>query len=143
VPGHTADQHQGAVEAILAGGHEVGHHGYLHRGTDGLDAAAQRAELEEGLTARGKSGVRPGPHWVTSGHGPLLELTGAAGRAKGTTSLTAPETIRTPADVTAAEARVVSVLWDASARKPMGVHGGRAGAAGRTLISVSADGPPG
>src|SRR5215470_7824186 len=47
VPGHTADQHPGAVEAILAGGHEVGHHGYLHRGTDGLDAAAQRAELEE------------------------------------------------------------------------------------------------
>ena len=32
VPGHTADQHPGAVEAILAGGHEVGHHGYLHRG---------------------------------------------------------------------------------------------------------------
>src|SRR5271165_2322970 len=25
VPGHTADQHPGAVEAILAGGHEVGH----------------------------------------------------------------------------------------------------------------------
>jgi peptidoglycan-N-acetylglucosamine deacetylase len=59
VPGHTADQHPGAVEAILAGGHEVGHHGYLHRGTDGLDAAAQRAELEEGLTALGKLGVRP------------------------------------------------------------------------------------
>jgi peptidoglycan/xylan/chitin deacetylase (PgdA/CDA1 family) len=59
VPGHTADQHPGAVEAILAGGHEVGHHGYLHRGTDGLDAGAQRAELEQGLTALGKLGVRP------------------------------------------------------------------------------------
>jgi hypothetical protein len=56
VPGHTADQHPGAVEAIVAAGHEVGHHGYLHRGTDGLDAAAQRAELEEGLTALGKLG---------------------------------------------------------------------------------------
>ena len=44
VPGHTADQHPGAVEAIVAGGHEIGHHGYLHRGTDALDAAAQRAE---------------------------------------------------------------------------------------------------
>jgi peptidoglycan/xylan/chitin deacetylase (PgdA/CDA1 family) len=40
VPGHTADQHPGAVEAILAGGHEVAHHGYLHRGTH-----AQIAEL--------------------------------------------------------------------------------------------------
>lgn len=59
VPGHTADHYPGAVEAILAGGHEVAHHGYLHRGTDGLDAAAQRAELEEGLTALSKLGVRP------------------------------------------------------------------------------------
>ena len=37
----------------------------------------------------------------------------------GTTSLTTRETIRTPAGETAAEARVVTVLWDASARKPM------------------------
>jgi acyl-CoA thioester hydrolase len=37
----------------------------------------------------------------------------------GTTSLTTLETVRTPAGVTAAEARVVTVLWDASARKPM------------------------
>jgi peptidoglycan-N-acetylglucosamine deacetylase len=59
VPGHTADQHPDAVEAILAAGHEVGHHGYLHRGTEGLDAAGQRAELEEGLTALDKLGVRP------------------------------------------------------------------------------------
>jgi peptidoglycan/xylan/chitin deacetylase (PgdA/CDA1 family) len=51
VPGHTADQHPDAVEAIVAGGHEVAHHGYLHRGTDGLDATAQRAELEDGLLA--------------------------------------------------------------------------------------------
>ena len=37
----------------------------------------------------------------------------------GTTSLTTLETVRTPTGVTAAEARVVTVLWDASARKPM------------------------
>ena len=37
----------------------------------------------------------------------------------GTTSLTTLETVRTPAGVTAAEARVVTVLWDANARKPM------------------------
>ena len=36
----------------------------------------------------------------------------------GTTSLTTRETILAPADVTAAEARVVTVLWDADARKP-------------------------
>jgi peptidoglycan-N-acetylglucosamine deacetylase len=59
VPGHTADHHPDAMAAILAGGHEVGHHGYLHRGTDGLDAAGQRAELEQGLAALGRHGVRP------------------------------------------------------------------------------------
>ena len=37
----------------------------------------------------------------------------------GTTSLTTRETILTPAGETAAEARVVTVLWDAAARKPM------------------------
>jgi acyl-CoA thioester hydrolase len=37
----------------------------------------------------------------------------------GTTSLTTRETIVTPAGVTAAEARVVSVLWDSAARKPL------------------------
>ena len=37
----------------------------------------------------------------------------------GTTSLTTRETIRTLAGVTAAEARVVTVLWDVGARKPV------------------------
>lgn len=36
----------------------------------------------------------------------------------GTTSLTTRETILTPSGATAAEARVVTVLWDAGARKP-------------------------
>jgi acyl-CoA thioester hydrolase len=37
----------------------------------------------------------------------------------GTTSLTTRETVLTPAGVAAAEARVVTVLWDTGARKPM------------------------
>ena len=59
VPGHTADHYPGSVSEILERGHEVGHHGYLHRGTDGLDAASQRAELEQGLEALARLGVRP------------------------------------------------------------------------------------
>lgn len=70
VPGYTADHHPDAIAAILAAGHEVGHHGYLHLGTDGLDQAGQRAELEAGLTALGKHGVRPvgyrSPGWELS-----------------------------------------------------------------------------
>jgi len=42
----------------------------------------------------------------------------------GATSLTTRETILTPAGVTAAEARVVTVLWDAGARKPMAFAAG-------------------
>ncbi len=37
----------------------------------------------------------------------------------GTTSLTTRETILTPSDVVAAEARVVSVRWDRDQRKPI------------------------
>jgi acyl-CoA thioester hydrolase len=37
----------------------------------------------------------------------------------GTTSLTTREAVLTPAGATATEARVVTVLWDASARKPV------------------------
>ncbi len=70
VPGHTADHHPGAVTAIAAAGHEVGHHGYLHRGTDGLDAGSQRAELEQGLAALDRHQIRPAgyrsPGWELS-----------------------------------------------------------------------------
>jgi peptidoglycan/xylan/chitin deacetylase (PgdA/CDA1 family) len=59
VPGHTADHHPEAMEAIAAGGHEVAHHGYLHLASEGLDYDGQRAELEQGLTALGKHGIRP------------------------------------------------------------------------------------
>ena len=59
VPGHTADNHPDAMAAILAAGHEIAHHGYLHLASEGLDENGQRAELEQGLAALGKHGVRP------------------------------------------------------------------------------------
>jgi acyl-CoA thioester hydrolase len=42
----------------------------------------------------------------------------------GTTSLTTREAVLTPAGATAAEARVVTVLWDAGNRKPMAFEAG-------------------
>ena len=65
VPGHTADQHPDAVAAILAGGHEVGHHGYLHRGTDGLDADGAASRAGGGLVALGRARGPPGRLPVT------------------------------------------------------------------------------
>jgi peptidoglycan/xylan/chitin deacetylase (PgdA/CDA1 family) len=70
VPGHTADHHPDAISAILDGGHEIAHHGYLHLRTDDLDGDKQRAELEQGLSALGKRGVRP-----TGYRSPSWELT--------------------------------------------------------------------
>ena len=59
VPGHTADHHPDAISAIAAGGHELGHHGYLHLGSEGLDSDGQRTELERGLAALERHGIRP------------------------------------------------------------------------------------
>lgn len=70
VPGFTAERHPGAVEAILAGGHEIAHHGYLHRPPASLSEPAEREEIERGLAALDRHGVRPqgyrSPWWDVS-----------------------------------------------------------------------------
>lgn len=60
VPGWTAERWTDRVEAILADGHEVGHHGYLHEWVDPDRPDLEREALEKGLTALEKTvGVRP------------------------------------------------------------------------------------
>ena len=51
VPGVIAQRHRDEVAAIVAGGHELGHHGHTHRRPDTLSAREQRAELCDGLAA--------------------------------------------------------------------------------------------
>lgn len=51
VPGAVAIDHPATVEAILAGGHEVGHHGHRHLRPDRLGADEQLRELDAGLEA--------------------------------------------------------------------------------------------
>jgi peptidoglycan/xylan/chitin deacetylase (PgdA/CDA1 family) len=68
VPGLTAESHPDVVPAILAGGHEVGHHGHRHLRSDTVDAKTQRDEIEQGLAALQAAGApRPGgyrsPSW--------------------------------------------------------------------------------
>lgn len=76
VPGLTAERHPAAVEAILAAGHEVGHHGYTHEQVAAAPVAAQREELERGLGALERiGGVRP-----TGYRAPWSELPNEAGR---------------------------------------------------------------
>jgi peptidoglycan-N-acetylglucosamine deacetylase len=51
VPGYTAREHPQAVAAIMAAGHEVGHHGYMHLRSDKVSADEQRDEIEQGIAA--------------------------------------------------------------------------------------------
>lgn len=82
VPGVTAIRHPDAVAAILAGGHEVGHHGHEHFAPDSIDATSQRTELELGLAAladvagEAPSGYRA-PGWALTET--TLELLGELG----------------------------------------------------------------
>nr|WP_296773490.1 polysaccharide deacetylase [Rhodococcus sp. (in: high G+C Gram-positive bacteria)] len=51
IPGWTAENYPHAVEWILADGHEIGHHGYVHSRTDLVSVDAQREEIERGFKA--------------------------------------------------------------------------------------------
>ncbi len=51
VPGWTAERHTARCEAILAGGHEIGHHGYLHEWIQPDDREGEIEALDKGLEA--------------------------------------------------------------------------------------------
>jgi peptidoglycan/xylan/chitin deacetylase (PgdA/CDA1 family) len=50
-PGHTVESFPELCRELVAQGHELAHHGYLHLDTLTLDDAAARAEIERGLEA--------------------------------------------------------------------------------------------
>jgi peptidoglycan-N-acetylglucosamine deacetylase len=45
VPGRVAERHGDRVREIVAAGHELGHHGYTHRGPSTLDGDEEEREL--------------------------------------------------------------------------------------------------
>ncbi|MGD6741772.1 polysaccharide deacetylase family protein [Streptomyces sp. BH106] len=71
IPGHTAERHPDAVEAILERGHEVGHHGYDHLPVKDLEPDQQVAEIERGIAALESVGA---PH-PKGYRGPSAEIT--------------------------------------------------------------------
>jgi len=76
VPGWTADRYPQTVEAILAAGHEVGHHSYAHFSPFAQTEEEERADFEralEALRARGAEveGFRC-PSWEPGWHTPAL-----------------------------------------------------------------------
>ena len=71
IPGHTVETFPDSVHAILAAGHEVGHHGYLHENPVTLAPDEERRVLERGLESFEKvAGIRPSgyrsPAWDNS-----------------------------------------------------------------------------
>ncbi len=59
-PGWTAEKYPDRMEAIVKGGHEVGHHGYLHEWVDPDYPDKEREALEKGLESLKKVvGIKP------------------------------------------------------------------------------------
>ncbi|MDT5267349.1 MAG: peptidoglycan-N-acetylglucosamine deacetylase [Mycobacterium sp.] len=77
VPGHTADRYPGAIRSIVAAGHEIAHHGYLHEQPTTLTLEQEIDVLDRGLAALADvAGVRPSgyraPMWDLSWRTPAL-----------------------------------------------------------------------
>jgi peptidoglycan/xylan/chitin deacetylase (PgdA/CDA1 family) len=77
VPGYTALRYPDVIRSIVAEGHEIAHHGYLHEAMAGLSADEEAAILDRGLDALEKvAGVRPvgyrAPMWELNWHSPKL-----------------------------------------------------------------------
>ena len=77
VPGYVAELHPDTLRAIVDGGHEIGHHGYLHKSPNVLTEEEQIDELDRGLKSLVTVGVRPrgyrAPMWELSDRS-LLQL---------------------------------------------------------------------
>jgi peptidoglycan/xylan/chitin deacetylase (PgdA/CDA1 family) len=59
IPGHTIDSFPASVAAILEAGHEVAHHSYAHIDPSTQTLDEERRDLERGLAALQRIGVRP------------------------------------------------------------------------------------
>lgn len=77
VPGYTAHRYPDVVRAIVDGGHEVAHHGYLHEVMTGMSAADEAAILDRASDVLERvTGSRPvgyrAPMWELNWHSPGL-----------------------------------------------------------------------
>jgi len=59
VPGHTADTYPEVCKEIVARGHEIAHHGYMHEDPTDLPLEQEEAILIKGLEALERIGVKP------------------------------------------------------------------------------------
>jgi len=76
VPGWTADRYPQTVEAILAAGHEVGHHSYAHLSPFAQSEEEERSDFERALASLRRLGAEPEgfrcPSWEPGWRTPRL-----------------------------------------------------------------------
>jgi peptidoglycan/xylan/chitin deacetylase (PgdA/CDA1 family) len=77
VPGYTAERYPGVVRDVVAAGHEVAHHGYLHESLQGAPPEVEARWFDRGLQVLERvAGVRPvgyrAPMWEPSWYTPEL-----------------------------------------------------------------------
>lgn len=72
VPGRVAERHPGRVEEILAGGHELGLHGFTHRSPARLGDDEEADELDHSIAVLSGLGAKPtgyrSPSWDFGDH---------------------------------------------------------------------------
>lgn len=72
IPGRVAETHPGRVKEIVAGGHEIAHHGYTHTSPTKLTPEQEEAELARGREALESFGAQVvgyrSPSWDFSSH---------------------------------------------------------------------------
>ena len=79
VPGHTLQSYPAICEQVIAGGHEIGHHGWSHRSPAGLSPEEEEAELDRAdavirrMTGQSARGYRS-PGWDLSARSVSLLL---------------------------------------------------------------------
>jgi peptidoglycan-N-acetylglucosamine deacetylase len=59
IPGHTVDTFTDKCKDVVAGGHEIGHHGYVHENPTLLSYEEEEKILVMGLEALARIGVKP------------------------------------------------------------------------------------
>src|SRR5919206_2945029 len=101
VPGLTAERYPATVEAIVAAGHEVGHHSHSHRSAVDLGEAGEREDFERALAALDRVGVRPRGHraalWEASWRTPALVAEHGMAYDSSLMDADTPYRLRTPA----------------------------------------------
>jgi peptidoglycan-N-acetylglucosamine deacetylase len=67
IPGHTVDTFTDICKEVVARGHEVGHHGYVHENPTTMSYEEEEKVMQMGLESLSKIGVKPrgyrSPYW--------------------------------------------------------------------------------